>query len=85
MRSSIYHHFLQPRDVNGFLVIKHDGIVVSLISIKHDVADVDDGATITGTAIVQMEPGQKVSDCLLYFCCMKLTTIRYTYQTKVHP
>jgi hypothetical protein len=65
----------QVREVNGFVVMKHDGIVISLISIKHD-AVAKDGATITGTAIIQMEPGQKVSDCLLYFCCMKLTTMQ---------
>ena len=42
------------------------------------------GATITGTAIIKMEPGQKVSDGLL-FCSMKLTTIHCLYQSKVHP
>ena len=39
-----------------------DGTIVSRISDN----DQPNGATITGTAIVEMQPGQKVSDCLNY-------------------
>ena len=43
--------------------------------------DIPNIATITGTTIITMQPGQKVSDSL-FFCCMKLTRIHYL--TKAH-
>ena len=60
---------LQSSGFYGDVVIKMDGTSVSYI--QDD--DYTNGyATLTGTAIIEMQPGQKVSDSLLFLCCRKL-------------
>ena len=71
---------LQGTGFYGDVKILLDGNIIAYIK------DTDSkyGATITGTATATMDLGQEVSDSLL-FCCMKLTTTHYLYQSKVHP
>ena len=54
---------LQDPYVKGHVKILMEGSVVSFIADN----DQSNTATITGTAIVDMQPGQKVSDSLLFY------------------
>ena len=65
---------LQNIGVFGYLKIVNDGTIITTI---YD-DDISKYATMTGTAIIQMEAGQKVSDSLL-FCCMQLATMQYIF------
>ena len=54
---------LQETSVYGYVKIVMEGNTVSYIADY----DTSNQATITGTAIVDMQPGQKVSDSHLFF------------------
>ena len=54
---------LQASSVQGSVSILMDG---NVMSVAYD-GSTSNGATITGTAIITMEPGQRVSDCLPFF------------------
>ena len=54
---------LQYPDASGAAKIVVDGTTVSYIADN----DKPEEATITGTAIIEMQPGQKVSDSLLFY------------------
>ena len=62
---------LQYVEAYGEVRLLLDGSIISAIY----EGDKPDYAPMTGTAIVEMQPGQKVSDSLLFLCCMKLTTL----------
>jgi hypothetical protein len=70
---------LKDNDVYGYVKMKMDGSTISVI--YNGDADVPNRATITGTAVITMNKGQKVSDSLLFLCCMKLTIMHYLYQS----
>ena len=59
-------------DAYGYLRIVHDGTVITTIFDS----EFSKYATMTGTAIIQMEAGQQVSDSL-FFCC--IATMQYLF------
>ena len=55
--------FLQPLGVPGVVEIMKEGTAVSRIADQNQ----QNQGTMSGTAILEMEPGQKVSDSLLIY------------------